>query len=198
MAKATSDKILSAARKTFVKKGYVGAAISEIAQEAKINQSLIYHHFTNKQALWKAVKDRLLEDYEQLDEATPILNLDLRSFLTRVVTQMFRNYDQNPDFVRMMSWQRLEDSEESLAGGTQRLPDTWQGEIINLQKRGEIRPDLEPKLIVTFIASTVIGALYFPTGTLQENFTQQTKEEYVDMVIDCLERGLMPSSNSCF
>ena len=51
----TRKVILNAARDLFVKKGFAGTSISEIAKQAKVNQSLIYHHYANKESLWTAV-----------------------------------------------------------------------------------------------------------------------------------------------
>jgi AcrR family transcriptional regulator len=57
VADTTRKKILDAARKLFVKNGFAGTSISDIAGLAKINQSLIYHHFRDKQELWKGLKN---------------------------------------------------------------------------------------------------------------------------------------------
>src|SRR5690242_1636043 len=43
--KPTKTVILNAALTVFIQKGFAGASISDIAKLAKINQSLIYHHF---------------------------------------------------------------------------------------------------------------------------------------------------------
>ena len=63
----TRKAILKAAKHLFVKKGFAATSISEIAAKAKINQSLIYHHFGSKEDLWKHVKSAVLESYMRVE-----------------------------------------------------------------------------------------------------------------------------------
>ena len=58
----TRQKILDAARKIFLEKGYSGASIDEIAKLAEVNRSLIFHHYESKQELWKRVKASIVSE----------------------------------------------------------------------------------------------------------------------------------------
>ena len=49
------EKILSAARVVFENKGMSGARMQEIADEAKINKSLLHYYYRSKQLLFEAV-----------------------------------------------------------------------------------------------------------------------------------------------
>ncbi|MDP4282130.1 MAG: helix-turn-helix domain-containing protein [Bacteroidota bacterium] len=51
----TEQKILDAARKVFHQKGYDGARMQEIAEEAGINKSLLHYYFRSKDNLFDAV-----------------------------------------------------------------------------------------------------------------------------------------------
>ncbi len=51
----TENKILEAAEKIFVKKGMSGARMQEIADEAKINKSLLHYYYRSKEKLFGAV-----------------------------------------------------------------------------------------------------------------------------------------------
>jgi len=59
----TAILILKVARKLFIRKGFAATSISEIAKECNINKSLIYHHFENKESLWKAIKGEMISTY---------------------------------------------------------------------------------------------------------------------------------------
>ncbi len=48
-------RILQAATQLFAQRGYNGVSISDVAQEAHVVKSAIYHHFTSKDALYLAV-----------------------------------------------------------------------------------------------------------------------------------------------
>jgi len=51
----TEEKILIAARKVFIEKGWDGARIQEIADNAGINKALLHYYFRNKEQLFKRV-----------------------------------------------------------------------------------------------------------------------------------------------
>ena len=53
----TEEKILAAAKKVFHRKGFEGARMQEIADEAGINKSLLHYYFRNKDKLFQAVFD---------------------------------------------------------------------------------------------------------------------------------------------
>ena len=51
----TEEKIFNAARIVFQKKGFTGARMQEIADEAGINKAMLHYCFKNKQLLFQAV-----------------------------------------------------------------------------------------------------------------------------------------------
>lgn len=51
----TEEKIFNAARIVFQKKGFAGARMQEIADEAGINKAMLHYCFKNKQSLFEAV-----------------------------------------------------------------------------------------------------------------------------------------------
>ncbi|MEN9981700.1 MAG: hypothetical protein RIR67_1123 [Bacteroidota bacterium] len=51
----TEEKIFNAARIVFQKKGFAGARMQEIANEAGINKAMLHYCFKNKQLLFEAV-----------------------------------------------------------------------------------------------------------------------------------------------
>jgi len=54
-ALTTEEKILEAAKKVFHRKGYEGARMQEIADEAGINKALLHYYFRTKENLFDAV-----------------------------------------------------------------------------------------------------------------------------------------------
>lgn len=51
----TQDKILEAARKVFIRDGFDGARMQEIASEAGINKALLHYYYKNKESLFNLV-----------------------------------------------------------------------------------------------------------------------------------------------
>lgn len=60
-AQRQRERILEAARLCFVKRGFHGASIADIAGEADMSPGLMYRYFVNKNAIIKAIIDRQLE-----------------------------------------------------------------------------------------------------------------------------------------
>lgn len=55
--------ILSAARTEFARSGYHGASTAGIARAAECSEPMLYKHFSNKEALFVAVLDEVLEGH---------------------------------------------------------------------------------------------------------------------------------------
>ena len=51
----TENRILTAARKVFIRRGTSGARMQEIAEEAGVNQALLHYYFRSKERLSEAV-----------------------------------------------------------------------------------------------------------------------------------------------
>ncbi|MFK7770814.1 MAG: TetR/AcrR family transcriptional regulator [Saprospiraceae bacterium] len=55
MAKVTEQEILEIARKHFVRKGFAGARMQEIADEAGINKAMLHYYFRSKDKLYHEI-----------------------------------------------------------------------------------------------------------------------------------------------
>jgi AcrR family transcriptional regulator len=54
---ATRTALLRVARKLFTERGYTETATEEVVRRARVTRGALYHHFRDKQALFKAVLD---------------------------------------------------------------------------------------------------------------------------------------------
>lgn len=61
----TRESILLAARVVFVKKGYAGARMQEIADEAGINKALLHYYFKNKETLFEIILFEALKTIQE-------------------------------------------------------------------------------------------------------------------------------------
>lgn len=64
---ATRSRILAVARAAFVKHGYDGVSLTDIAAEAGFTKGALYHHYNGKEALFAAVFS--LVSQETIDDA---------------------------------------------------------------------------------------------------------------------------------
>jgi AcrR family transcriptional regulator len=54
-SEATRAKLLAVARELFGTKGYASTAIDDVTRAARLTKGAFYHHFTDKQAIFRAV-----------------------------------------------------------------------------------------------------------------------------------------------
>jgi AcrR family transcriptional regulator len=69
---ATLTALTSAARRLFVEKGYAETSTPEIVSAAGLSRGALYHHFADKQALFRAVVEQeSAQVAEEIERATP-------------------------------------------------------------------------------------------------------------------------------
>ena len=59
---ATTEAILTAARRLFGSRGFAATTMDEIAEAARIAKGAVYHHFKTKEAVFEAVFDQVSRD----------------------------------------------------------------------------------------------------------------------------------------
>ena len=67
LAGRVEERILDAAGRVFLERGFQGASVDEIAEVASAGKPTIYARFPNKQALFTAVVERLVQRNTSLD-----------------------------------------------------------------------------------------------------------------------------------
>lgn len=61
-SEATQKKLLDVSQRLFATKGYADTSIEDVVQRAKVTRGALYHHFENKQDVFRAVYERLQHD----------------------------------------------------------------------------------------------------------------------------------------
>jgi TetR/AcrR family transcriptional regulator len=100
---------LASATEVFVKKGFSGARVDEIARRAKANKAMIYYHFGSKEGLYKAVLLKYIGGlHEEIGRVPP--NADPLARLLAFYAALGRTFQSRPALPFMMF-------REILAGG---------------------------------------------------------------------------------
>ncbi len=98
----TEDHIITAAKEVFVRKGYDGARMQEIADEAGINKALLHYYFRSKDKLFEKVFEMVFREvFNTL--ATSLFVVDnFEEFLESLVykyTETLKNNPYLPQFI---------------------------------------------------------------------------------------------------
>jgi TetR/AcrR family transcriptional regulator len=97
----TAERILDAAENLFAEKGYSATSLGDVADRVGIRSPSLYNHFRNKEALYAAVLERLLQDFsaplEELGKG-PVTYDRVFLWLEAIV----RQHHANPNLARLL------------------------------------------------------------------------------------------------
>jgi TetR/AcrR family transcriptional regulator len=113
------QQLLETALDFFSRKGFEGSTTKEIAAAAGVTEAIIFRHFPNKQALYKAVLDYAahasnLEPWLAETKACMERNDDA-GLLRSIANNILKSYRTDPRFERVVLFAALEGHEAGLA-----------------------------------------------------------------------------------
>jgi len=136
----TQHRILAAALKEFAARGFAGARVAAIARRAKANKRMLYHYFTDKKGLFRAVLRHKIGERRGLvgQQASPA---DVVSSLA----PWFRQNCQDADWVRLLAWESLQTTNDLVLDEKERRRHSLQsiGSIRKKQAAGRLRSDVD-------------------------------------------------------
>jgi AcrR family transcriptional regulator len=197
---ATAEKILNAATTLFIDKGFDATSISQIAKLAKVTQSLIFHHFKNKANLWCECKNNFLMSKNiNIQAEHELASQSLDNFLELFVTKRFRFYQENPMYVRFMTWQCISKDTYSILSACQNQNtnnstiNSALNAITMLQRNKHITDTLSPQCVLAFIANLTNG--YF-IKNMSAWMTAAQEKEYIRVIKQQTRQLLEPQDPS--
>ena len=153
----TRQRILRAARREFVAKGFAGARVDAIARAASVNKRMLYHYFGDKEALFRAILREGIATNLDLVAAAPADPADLLPFLAARVLQRV-------DGIRLLQWEALGHGEGKLIAEDERRKAWVEGSerLRDAQRAGHVHPDLDAEYLVLALMALTMFPLAFP------------------------------------
>lgn len=177
VADETRVRILEAAKRLFLEKGFDGASVNGIAKLADVNKTLIFHHYQDKATLWRKVKESIIEN----SVTPPKYDMSsARSYFKSILDYRFDLYSSHPELARLVSWQQVSDEHELLIGNDFVSPNHWLKDIKALQKSGKLKKETDAKLIMLFI----IYSSHAPFMQNAITFNQRQLSEYKNIILE--------------
>lgn len=193
-AEATKRAIVNAAEKLFVKKGYAATSISDVASKAKVTKSLIHHHFGSKEALWEATSQKYQGNVERyIDE---VLSFGVESwgpdFFSKTIPSYFEWIRKHQNLYLMQTWLAAE-RRYPMVEGNPRL-ETIFDNIASEQKKGIIRNDIDPKLMMmalwAMVETWIPFRKIFGIRAGVDLNAPDSDQKYIDAVIKIFLKGI--------
>ncbi|MZR32318.1 TetR/AcrR family transcriptional regulator [Sneathiella litorea] len=161
---ATRKKLLASGRKEFANRGLEGARVDEIAKRAGVNKQLVYHHFGNKDELYRHVLESIYQEIREREQALKLDTLPPLEALQKLVEFSFDYTAKNRDFApilidenvhkgrHMKDIQDLESLHSPLISAIEKILERG-------RKDGTFRSGLEPEQL--YISIAALGFFYF-------------------------------------
>jgi TetR/AcrR family transcriptional regulator len=192
-------RILDAARTVFFRKGFAGARMQDIADEAGINKALLHYYYRNKETLFGRVLheafDKLLPRVHEIFDGGGGLPEKLRAFVKVYVSMALEN-PQLPLFVlgALQSGEN-EGIREQFQDISERIPFIkFRQEIAKAVEEGSIRP-VEPLQLVLhtlslclfpFVARPAFEMVNHLPAEAYQQLLERRREEVADFILASL------------
>ncbi|MFC4775940.1 TetR/AcrR family transcriptional regulator [Paenibacillus sp. GCM10023252] len=115
----TIDLLIRTGRQHFTARGYAGAALEEIVQEAQLTRGAVYHHFRSKRGLFEAVLEAVQRDVAErvefeaskTDDPWEQLVLGCRTFVAAAVEPYNKRIMliDGPAVLGWEAWRRMDE-----------------------------------------------------------------------------------------
>ncbi len=191
-ADATRAALLRAATAEFAKRGYAGARVDAIADQARTNKRMIYAYFSDKDGLYREVLSTRLAVPPFSSEETA----DPRSELTALIRWYFHLLAADPDFARLIAWGMLSGATNQrtiMLSSAAPLLEL----LTNVLQRGiaskVFRQDIGPDMIGTTIVSICLGYFLQHDAMLASRESQSerwTDEEFLEGICRIVFDGI--------
>jgi TetR/AcrR family transcriptional regulator len=100
---ATRAALLSTAISEFAEKGFAGARVDEIANRAGVNKQLLYHHFGNKDDLYRVALETVYSEIREKEKALHLGDLSPAEAMRTLVGYSFDYLVEHPEFIRLLN-----------------------------------------------------------------------------------------------
>jgi AcrR family transcriptional regulator len=150
---------LDSAEREFAARGFQGARLREIADQAGVQPALIHHYFTDKQGLYRAVLDRVL--IPQSTESWSLLGagLSLEQLVNGFVDMLLRFYAAHQNLLAILRHEAVVGSpilRDVVQERMQPILVAVRAYLVDRQAAGEVRRDMDPDDMILSAMSMVV------------------------------------------
>ena len=188
-AEATRELLLSIARERFTTQGYAATSIEDIVQRAGVAKGALYHHFSGKDALFRAVYEAVLGEVASAVMAAALAVQDPWAGV-RAGLSAFLDACLDPAFRRIVVLESVSVLQpEVIEGGLEQVELPMLRTILTPLVASSVLPGVA----VEPLAHVALGGLYGAALFIARSSDPNTARREVDVVLDALIGGLRAS-----
>ena len=150
-------RILDAAERAFALRGYEGARLRDIAQEAGVHHALLHHYYGDKRGLFREVVQRALTKVSNTGFAQLSAADDLEGTTRALVTGLVEFFSSHRDLLHIIEGAFRERGSEAQQLAATALREFIAPLLVKIRKRISdaqtrqvVRPDLDAEVMLLF------------------------------------------------
>lgn len=196
---STEQKILVAAKTVFIKKGFDGARMEDIAKEADINKALLHYYFRSKEKLFEQIFDtfasQILPNVAIVMESEGSIYDKIEVFVHNYIAFFMQNPDL-PIFV-LTEINRNPERVIAMMSKTQSFPKMQQfvGQLMVEVQLGKVKPinpvhffmNMMSLCVFPFVAKPMIKNMIKLSEEDFQTILNQRKQEVTRFIFDAIK-----------
>lgn len=195
----TEEKIFEAAKIVFQKKGFAGARMQEIADEAGINKAMLHYCFKNKQSLFEAV---FMKAFSQLAPQVNLIFSSNESIFNKIrqFTNSYITFVNEHPFLPQFIIQEMNNNPEFviqfLNNANRPNPSLMIAQIEKEIAAGIIKPmppkqllmDIFSLTVFPFAAQTMVKGMFHISETEFNQMMEERKTSIAELIINSIKK----------
>ncbi|MCF8468646.1 MAG: TetR/AcrR family transcriptional regulator [Sneathiella sp.] len=183
------NRLLAAARKLFVNKGYHETRPQDIAREADVAHGTFYSHYTDKREIFMAFASGAQEDLHTFVHARIPKTDSFEEYIRHSLTAIQEFAEQNPGLLRsaLVDTKVFDPTDSTSKEVRSRFAAGFISRLKDARLNGELYDDIDPELI----GHAMMGLIQFSAPHAYRR--GQSRQEYVNHLSRFLTRALVKS-----
>lgn len=198
-AAGTRERILEVAKVLFAREGFHGASMQDVADAAGVSKANLYHHFQDKEALYRAVLQTTCDDKQTLVAAFEQDGEAIEERLDEFIRQHLELILADPSGFRLLLHEVLESGPEQGRVLAEDLIGTDFDRFVALLQQGQAsgawRRDVDPAFLATLLVAA--NVFFFHSREVLRHLSAvdfaDDPERYAAMAADVLLKGIRRS-----
>ena len=199
---STEQRIVRAAREVFMTRGFDGARMQQIADEAGINKALLHYYFRSKQQLFEVVFTETLGKFQQafiriLSSEQPLIE-KIRSMVAEDIEILIENPDIPLFVISEVAKNPDQMTDRARKVGMPKLIEEFSKQVRSAVRRKEIRRIDPVELLINilslnrfpFIGKPVLCSMIGIDEKKFHAMMKKRKTSVADMIVNDLQRTI--------